>query len=785
MCTKSLVIALVLFSSAKMSLISASATNVGLSPGLQPLTHWSVAGPFKQNASGPDNSLDEEFLKTAGATATPASWPLSTRTWAEVASTEGSPLDFNDLLGRDGTKPSHLLFYASTRIEAQDSCNGYLCAGADDALTIWLNGQVVFADERPRKFFCMENLVTLQLAKGTNVLVFRVRSLEEGSQRIQALIGLDWQEAVRDFVAQRGAFLENGLSPDGKKFSMAFPAPPPASKATVSVRCAGGPVEGQMIENTWVPADPLREGLYTMELKIAGASFQENIFVGDSDNAMRKLAATLGKPARDMAGAGDRQIIKRRLEILFEAKNQVTESRDWRSRVVFTLREAYRVLSEGDGAAIQPEGLHLRGFISEIDGQSQGYRIFIPHQKTKQPIALAVLVPTATSADRPFIESVFTARQVEAERWASLAQEVGIGILWMGYHCQPYGNPIEFAHFDEVFADVVRHYQIDPTRVYLMGTCRAGMTATMVAAHWPHRFAGLGLVDPIIHRNRNRSDEPDWVRSYEGYRSWLNEQEPFRHLSNLTTTPIFIIHDGTEVGHGTLKEAEEFRDAVLSERGTATLLDVHRSVLHLESWQKVMVWLFKQRREVPSADPTALTGRNEGPVSMALAEPFYVVEPTQFTTPEEAEGAQTLNDQFMRLWKVSCYGECRKIKDTAVSDDIRARYNLVLLGSPRGNTEWARLQSRLPINLEKAGASIFGSSVAAGEGYGIQAVARNPDSPGRRVVLIGGYDMARARVGELRLPTDGWFDYALWRAGGTGTTPDLIVAQTYPRRSNR
>lgn len=776
--TKFLVIALVLFSSAKMSLLSASATNLRLAPGLQPITDWSIAGPFKQNASDPDKSLDEELLKSAGATETRGAWPLSTLTWADVPSTEGSPLDFNDLLDRDGAKPSHLLFYASTRVEAPDSCKGYLCVGADDALTIWLNGQVVFADERPRKFFCMENLVTLQLEKGTNILVFRIRSLEEGSQRIQALIGLDWQGAVRDFVRQRGAFLESGLSQEGKKFSMAFPAPPPGGGATARVRSASGLVEGQMIENTWVPADPLREGLYTMDLKIGGASFQENIFVGNPENAMRELAAALGKPADDKASAGDRQVLKRRLEILSEAKNQVPESRDWRSRVVFTLREAHRVLSECDGATIQPEGLHLRGFVSEIDGETQGYRIFIPHQETEKPIGLAVLVPTATSADRPFIESLFTARQIEAERWASLAQEAGIGILWMGYHCQAYGNPIDFAHFDEVFTDVIHHYKIDPTKVYLMATCRAGMTATMVAMHWPRRFAGLGLVDPIIHRNRNRSDEPDWVQAYEAYRSWLNEQEPFRHLTDLRSTPLLIIHDGTEAGHGTLKEAKEFHDAVCSEEGTATLVTMRRSVLHLESWEKVMAWLSQQRREVPSANPIALTARSEGPVSAAFSEPFYVVEPTQFTTSEEAEGAQALTDQFMRLWKVSCYGQCRRIKDTAVSDYIRARYNLVLLGNPRGNKEWARIQSRLPVNLEKAGANILGSSISVGEGYGIQAVARHPDNPSRRVVLIGGYDMARARVGELRLPTDGWFDYALWRAG-PGNTSDLAVAKTY------
>lgn len=62
----------------------------------------------------------------------------------------------------------------------------------------------------------------------------------------------------------------------------------------------------------------------------------------------------------------------------------------------------------------------------------------------------------------------------------------------------PNYNAIEEVEFFNIINDIKKDYNIDTTRLYLLGTCSGGGEALQMAVKFPDRFAALGLIAPEV-----------------------------------------------------------------------------------------------------------------------------------------------------------------------------------------------------------------------------------------------------------------------------------------------
>ena len=142
---------------------------------------------------------------------------------------------------------------------------------------------------------------------------------------------------------------------------------------------------------------------------------------------------------------------------------------------------------------------------------------------------------------------------------------------------------------------------------------------------------------------------------------------------------------------------------------------------------------------------------------------------------------QMVRDEAMRLAADagSRYGLKATVKpDTEVTDEDRARVNLVLIGGPDVNAVSAEVADSLPVKLQ-AGHALVGEQSFDGDDLGLLLCYPNPANPERMVALVAGATPAALyqAVNRLSWASSGgykWFDYAVFDSRTAG--PDSCLA---------
>jgi hypothetical protein len=744
---------------------------------------WLVAGPFAGRSGQP--AIDTDLLAPFGGEA--AAGAVAVRASGRARTVAGqSYVDlfywFDLTLDRSAPVPAA---YLATDIVAEEDGEAYLLLGADDATKVWLNGALVAQDQRAE--FGYADPIRLVLRRGSNVLLVKNTNTNT-----------DWVTTARlepnVFAATSAAtklthrVLRNDVVMPGQPLRLGVTGAAPNQVSFEFRRLGGGPpiaakpdAEGCIR----VPEGTLA-GLYRAVMSLDGETYSELFCLGDPRLIGPPLLRRAARRATDASSVTiDLETLQRRMRILTAPEHWQPEDYEWSRKVAFTLGELETILAHldrGEEAFRDTPGLHLRGFKSRIDDQVQHYRLFVPssYARTGAGLPLAVVLPMLPSASRPFIESAFVARHVEAEEMAQWADRFGVGILWCGYHGMPYGYPCDFTHFDEVLEAVGRDYKLDPSRLYLLGMCSSGVTASMYAAAWPGRFAGVGYLDPIFHRRKNRPGPPTTgFEDFPAYRAWVDANDPVPALLRVRNLPVRIIYDGAEPGHGELIYSTEFvREAATTHFAVQFDREPKSLDHHMQAWSELLQWLSTQHRpEASSARSDAYPWRDAevGPASRAFADRFVVIEGTGGSAGERA-AMHRLAESFRARWLKSHYGECSIVQDVRAANAAVEGANWVLIGNPGINTAWKALGDALPVSVDAA--SIRADShVWRGSSLAVQAIVADPHRVGRRIVLIGGPAIEAARFGTLDLAADGWFDYAVWQT--EDGRPRLLAANRY------
>jgi len=746
------------------------------------LTDWLVLGPWVVPLG--EAALETDFLKTLGCSECAANV-------AEIVSLGKQEshlvigeewLDFTKVFGHSPALGAEAMVgYALCVLHAEEAREAWLLLGSDVPVVVWLNGEPFYENRTERPLSLYDDAVPLKLRCGDNLLLVKAVSQRWGST-LTARLEPDRDSAVRTALSQNIKFFQQSLVASGQPLELYSRGLPEVVQLEgVIERYDGIPVREAVIGPSCpISTEGLAEGLYRFMRHTDGAWAESAFYVGTYAGlyeSMRERVEAVGMGADDRTRI-NLAVYLRRLEVVRDAICAVGDTAahpdslvyDADHQVVYAasaLEEILSHLSRREEPFRNRAGLHLRGFRSKIDDQPVYYRVFVPSRyraDLPKGAPLFIFPPPPFEEGRPFLESVFISNQREAEEWARVAENLGVILLWPGYRVNPYGNPIDFAHYEEVLAAVRADYRIDPERIYLQGFCGSALFSAMEVRRHPKRYAALAMVNPVLHRLKGRLDERAEFRAFEGYREWLRETDPLVHGELLAGLPIQIFHDGVDPEDGRLADSVELVATLRALGGGAELIrqrPVPWAIRERWVWAQ-LAWACGYQREAASDEPGVDASAELLSVADVLSERFIVVRGTGGTAEERAAAARWC-DEFCAAWKRTVFTDCRVVDDVALTDEAQCDSNLVLIGSPASNRVWRRLATALPLKLTCERVEISGET-HEGHSLGVQAAFPNPEQPARKVLLIGSAP-PEADFGTMELALDGWFHWAIWSGG--------------------
>jgi len=759
------------------------------------LTDWLVLGPWVVPIDGGEAALETDFLKTLGGSETAKdAVTLGALAPQQMHSICGEKwIDFARAFERSpvfGVEAT--VGYALCVLHAEDAHEAWLLLGSDAPVAVWLNGEQFYENRAKRPLSLYDDAVPLKLCRGDNLLLVKAVS-QRWHSTVTARLEPDRDSAVRTALSLNTKFFQQSLVAPGQPLELySRGLPEMAQLEGVIERYDGTPVrEAAIGPRCPMSTEGLAEGLYRFARHSDEAWTKPFFYVGTYAGlyeSMREWVKAVGACADDRTRINLAAYL-RRLEVLRDAICAVGDAAGHPESLIYdadhqavyaagALEEVVGNLARGEEPFRNRAGLHLRGFRSKIDDQPMYYRVFVSSRyrvDLPKGAPLFILPPPPFEERRPFLESVFMADQRGAEEWARVAEDLGVILLWPGYRVSPYGNPIDFAHYEEVLAAVRADYRIDPAQIYLERFCGSALFSAMEMRRHPRRYAALAMVNPVLHRLKGRLDERAEFRAFEDYRAWLRETDPLVHCESLLGMSIQIFHDGVDPAHGPLADSVELVATLRALGGEAELIrqrPVPWAIRERWIWGQ-LAWASAWRRTDVSDEPSATVGAEPLSVSAVLSERFIVVRGTG-GMEEERSAASRWCEAFCAAWKCTVFTDCRVVDDVVLTDEERRTSNLVLIGSPASNCVWRRLESALPLKLTREEIEIL-EKTYKGPSLGVQAAFPNPEVPERKLLLIGSA-APEAGFGTMELALDGWFSYAVWEAYALSSRTRLRAA---------
>jgi len=503
----------------------------------------------------------------------------------------------------------------------------------------------------------------------------------------------------------------------------------------------------------------LPPGVYEAIYRAGDESASEEFLIGNPHDLFAQLQDTLSKYSPDSESKLDIEAQLLRAQILLNENNYMAFDRQFQEKIVYTLNSLTtiaRKLKEGgvNIAKAQP-GLHIRTFVSAADGSAQNYRIFFPSTTNPaEPLPLLVLASTRVQNKRPFIEGPVMANHREALRWAQYGEKYGFALLWPGYRSVPgEGYSYENVYINECIQAVERDYAIDNQRISIYATCGAGYGAGRLVSEYNNRFAAIVYDRAVFDLSLDR------IQSSRSLMEWYATINPSRHVIANRNLRIFVMHDNTTPpGHGPMELTTAFLDKAAKTRNDVVSYLSDRPMTTSERRDMIFSWLAPCQNEKPDDKRSYFLAKAgyTGPIMEIFATPILVVEGTG-AQGGELENIKSVMESFKKDYANYFHGaQCAVKKDTEVTQEDIKTHSLVLLGNPKSNSVWEKLQPQLPVKVTPAAVLYENATLTGTQPF--QAIVRHPTASDRYVLLIGASDLRTLE----RIPTGNlfwaWYD---------------------------
>ena len=652
---------------------------------------------------------------------------------------------------------------AFCRVTSEASRTVYAIVGNNGAMDLFLNGILVDSSKQSRDGVQPQYVVPLSLRRGTNLFAVDLNadSVEAGFS-VSIIPALD--DALFRSSKAAGTILRSRVVPSVGDLELNLkitgwddPVSPALIDGTGRTRALGIQRNRTKI-HTDIVVDP---GLYKFVVNFGSRVFSEYVIIGNPAEVVAQLRSSSARKNNQGSVALDIEAQWHRIETILGQKKH---DKNWEFSLIDAIVSLRVLRGDVESAELAVDFPQIRAFRSEIDSSIQDYQISYP-SKTQGPVPLLVIVPAVIASPRPFIDGPTVQSHLEWLEVSRIANEYGIAVLWLGYRCPPSGSPVELRHCDQVLSEVSSRFDIDPSRISLLGECSGGVFAGMIALRSPRRFASLIYHDAMFRRMSvgygiQTEETKNRFSALTTYSDWLAASDPSRSiLAGKLELPIFVVHGGYMMeGHGSLLLSVEFASAAEKARLPLKFQKVEPKYGEPAEWNEIMRWAATQRKpkDARVEPPDKITFRS---VADVFAAPFMVVIGSHGAEADRATLSKC-EEEFGAAWKRSQFDSWRVKIDSEVTDsDLQE--NLILIGSADTNSVWKRFESGLKTHVGRNSIRV-GGQVWNGTNLGVQAVEANPSNPARQILMIGVQPATTPRFTVSDVAIEGWYGYAVW-----------------------
>ena len=528
------------------------------------LKNWHVIGPFETEED--EIGLDIDYLDSLGkedlitykefVKLDSLSFPSSVRSRRIAA--EENVIDFNKIFAIEDDGAPHAVVYAGCVIKSRNARRLKLNFSSDDGAKIWLNHTLIFADERGAAITPYHNYIDLSLEEGDNFLFIKVANAQNAWAMFAALEEESEQGLRRhkvNFELQYGnTFLsQNIIENDTVKLTWGIPEQPYKLKISGVQDTVFDIAPNQMVDIA-----TLADGMYTAMLYTTADTFTSKFYkTKNFQYDIQKLITNIDKLSNGISSDNVNALLHR-FNILMMPKNlpgQGFQKRSWDRRMLFVfenLKNEYALL-RSDEKNTDFKGTLLKSYRSEIDNGSQFYILHVPKSYNKNvPMPLVIEVSKLMKWFPSQVETNRFANIDLIERFSDMADKHHMIVVEPGNRTvdKTNYNNIDEADMWETIADIRKTYNIDTTRVFLRGACRASYEAVKLAVKHPDRFAAIVTVAPEIIPH-DKQDEDYWQRG----------NNPFNFLENIKDMPFLNIHSVLDT-HSTIHSSDRLNELV-------------------------------------------------------------------------------------------------------------------------------------------------------------------------------------------------------------------------------
>jgi len=218
---------------------------------------------------------------------------------------------------------------------------------------------------------------------------------------------------------------------------------------------------------------------------------------------------------------------------------------------------------------------------------------------------------------------------------------------------------------------------------------------------------------------------------------WEEPIDPVRHVLENRNLKIFVLNDNTKrPGHGEMEVSTRFLEQAKTVRDdVVSYLD--NQPMGPSRMDMVFSWIAPCRNERPDDVRSGVASKAgyTGPISEIFTTSILIVEGTQ-AVGGDLKNMQNVAASLKSNYKKYFHGaKCAVKKDYEVTQDDINNHSLVLVGNPRSNSVWEKLQSDIPINVMSP--EILYKNEALTGNTAFQAIVPHPFVAGKYILMIG------------------------------------------------
>jgi hypothetical protein len=506
------------------------------------IKRWQLIGPFKFakgdiDAANPHallGGLNHDFLADLGyseerlSTDAITSLCAEARRFCQVYYQHGADLLFDQLF----PEMTYAVIYAAAKISSTKDADVGFELGSDDGAKVWLNGHLLLAtrNDVDRAAFKYTHLLPVHLNKGVNFLVVKVDQKVDTWALITSFMSLDQMRLVAIQQAD-GHLLANRLLKSGDSPHLSLPILCEKLAMHLSIASLDGTLiisrsyNAAKIDHVRFPQ--LAEGYYSLTLQIGMKELHDSFYIGNTNAVYDAICSAQLKTRLDTQEYIQRDPLIKRYRILTSDQYSHPLDPNWQKKLLMVVKEGLQTLHyPTEDLWSRLPGMHLREYISKVDGTLQNYLLFLP-VGVQGPLPLVLVTPYAQKPVRPFLESSLIAWPDDLEDIQSAADMSRVAVALLDGRGNVGDASIGEADAFEVLNDINSRYSIDQHRLYLYGTCEGGRRALLLAEHYPGLFAAVGVYGPTL---------AVYFRSQSG-----GHDDMFVLTDNLSSTPVILV----------------------------------------------------------------------------------------------------------------------------------------------------------------------------------------------------------------------------------------------------